>query len=143
MESCLSDLRHSLRILRQSPSFTIAAVAALAVGIAANTAIFTVVNTVILRPLPFADSDRIVSIARAGGTAAAIPMFTMRSESAKGKGRRITVLTTVKIAVFAAMPMASAATAVIVKLGLCRKMRSECRRSLKQDSIPRGSLFAV
>ena len=76
MESCLSDLRHSLRILRQSPSFTIAAVAALAVGIAANTAIFTVVNTVILRPLPFADSGRIVSIARAGGGTAAIPMFT-------------------------------------------------------------------
>src|ERR1035438_2952088 len=76
MESCLSDLRHSLRILRQSPSFTIAAVAALAVGIAANTAIFTVVNTVILRPLPFADSDRIVSIGRSGGGTAAIPMFT-------------------------------------------------------------------
>jgi hypothetical protein len=76
MESFLSDLRHSLRILRQSPSFTIAAVAALAIGIAANTAIFTVVNTVILRPLPFADSDRIVNIGRPGGGTAAIPMFT-------------------------------------------------------------------
>ena len=75
MESFLSDLRHSLRILRQSPSFTIAAVAALAIGIAANTAIFTVVNTVILRPLPFADSDRIVNIGRPGGGTAAIPMF--------------------------------------------------------------------
>src|SRR5450631_452068 len=71
-----SDLRHSLRILRQSPSFAIAAVAALAIGIAANTAIFTVVNTVILRPLPFADSDRIVNIGRPGGRTAAIPMFT-------------------------------------------------------------------
>jgi predicted permease len=76
MESYLSDLRHSLRILRQSPSFAIAAVAALAIGIAANTAIFTVVNTVILRPLPFADSDRIVNIGRPGGRTAAIPMFT-------------------------------------------------------------------
>jgi hypothetical protein len=70
-------------------------------------------------------------------------MLTMRSESAKGSGRRITVFTTVKIAVFAAIPTASAATAAIVKLGLCRKMRSECLRSLRKDSIPRGSLFEV
>jgi hypothetical protein len=52
-------------------------------------------------------------------------MLTMRSESAKGSGRRITGFTTVKIAVFAAIPTASAATAAIVKLGLCRKMRSD------------------
>src|SRR5664279_2370132 len=76
MESFLNDLRHALRVLRQSPSFTVTAVAALAIGIAANTAIFTVVNTVILRPLPFADSDRIVNIGRLGGGTAAIPMFT-------------------------------------------------------------------
>ena len=76
MESFLNDLRHALRVLRQSPSFTVTAVAALAIGIAANTAIFTVVNTVILRPLPFADSDRIVNIGRTGGGTAAIPMFT-------------------------------------------------------------------
>src|ERR1039457_5008116 len=65
------------------------------------------------------------------------PMFTMRSESAKGKGRRITVLTTVNIAVFAAMPMASEATAVMAKLGLCRKTRSECLRSFRKDSMAR------
>ena len=76
MDSFLSDLRHSLRGLRQSPSFTITAVAALTLAIAANTAIFTVVNTVILRPLPFAHADRIVSIGRPEGGAAAIPMFT-------------------------------------------------------------------
>ena len=47
MESFLNDLRHSIRILRQSPSFTLTAVVALALGIGANTAIFTVINTVI------------------------------------------------------------------------------------------------
>jgi predicted permease len=76
MESFLADLKHSLRLLRRSPSFAVTAVSALAIGIGANTAIFTVVNTVILRPLPFADSGRIVNIGRPGGGTAAIPMFT-------------------------------------------------------------------
>jgi putative ABC transport system permease protein len=44
MESFLNDVKHSIRVLRQSPSFTTTAVAALAIGIAANTAIFTMVN---------------------------------------------------------------------------------------------------
>ena len=76
MESLLSDIKHSLRTLRQSPSFTITAMAALAIGIGANTAIFSVVNAVILRPLPFADPDRIVNIGLRGGLTASIPMFT-------------------------------------------------------------------
>jgi len=76
VESFLADLKHGLRNLRHSPSFTVTSIAALAVGIAANTAIFSVVNTVILRPLPFADSDRIVSLARPGGLTVTVPMFT-------------------------------------------------------------------
>src|SRR5438034_1248637 len=68
-------------------------------------------------------------------------MFTMRPESAYGKGRRTTALTIVKIAVFAAMPMASAATAVMVKLGLCRSTRIECLTSFRKDSILRPPRF--
>src|SRR5262249_37630245 len=60
MEAFLRDLKHSLRMFRQSPSFTIPAVAALAFGIGANTAIFSVVNAVLLKPLPFPDADHIV-----------------------------------------------------------------------------------
>src|SRR3954468_12086114 len=60
MESFLQDLRHSLRLLRQHPGFTAAAVAALTLGIGTNTAIFSVGNAVLLKPAPFPDANRLV-----------------------------------------------------------------------------------
>jgi len=62
MRSLLSDLRFSLRTLRLNPAFSAAAIVVLALGIGANTAIFSVVNAVILRPLPFDDPSRIMQV---------------------------------------------------------------------------------
>jgi predicted permease len=58
----LAEFRHALRLLLRAPAFTAAAVATLAIGIGANVAVFTFVDAVLFRPLPFADPARLVSI---------------------------------------------------------------------------------
>ena len=62
METFLQDLRYGVRMLAKKPGFTAAAVLALTLGIGANSAIFSVLDAVVLRPLPFSNPDRLVSL---------------------------------------------------------------------------------
>src|SRR5919112_3557501 len=61
-ESLEQDVRYGLRVLRRNPAFTLAAVVTLALGIGANTAIFSVIYGVLLRPLPYRDGERLVVV---------------------------------------------------------------------------------
>ncbi len=81
MENFFADLRQAFRIFRKSPGFTAIAVAALALGIGANTAIFSVINVVLLKPLPFPEPGRIMQISRGypggSGNSCSIPKFNI------------------------------------------------------------------
>jgi len=62
LDDGLTDVKHTFRSLRRAPAFTAIAVLTLALGVGANSAIFSVVNAVLLRPLPFANADRLVRV---------------------------------------------------------------------------------
>ncbi|HXJ05499.1 MAG TPA: ABC transporter permease [Candidatus Acidoferrum sp.] len=74
IETFFQDLRYAARMLRKNPGFTIAATVTLALGIGANTAIFSIVDAVLLRPLPFKDSSRIMSVST---KSAMFPTFSL------------------------------------------------------------------
>jgi putative ABC transport system permease protein len=62
VDAFFRDIKHSVRMFLKTPGFTVTAISALALGIGANTAIFSVVNAVVLKPLPVPDPERFVML---------------------------------------------------------------------------------
>ncbi len=81
MKTVLQDLRYGVRMLWKNPGFTAVAVVALALGVAANTTIFSVVNTLVLRPLPYQNSDQLVMLAGSGNEASPADFFDWKSQN--------------------------------------------------------------
>jgi putative ABC transport system permease protein len=90
MQSLLRDIGFGARVLRKNPAFTIAAILTLALGIGANTAIFTVTNALLLRPFPYREAERLVSVSAKdqnkefGGTLLRYEMLRDRNQSFEG-----------------------------------------------------------
>src|SRR5580765_2701270 len=100
----MRDLKYTIRRLSRTPVFTLATVVTLALGIGANTAIFTVINSVLLKPLPFPEPDRLIGVWQTAPgvnikdlTASIADYLTYREDSrtfsdvAIWKGRSVTV----------------------------------------------------
>ena len=66
LEGLLQDARHALRMIRWNPGFSAAALLSLSIGIGANTAIFTVVDAVLIRPLPYPEAESLIGVYNAG-----------------------------------------------------------------------------
>ncbi|HTA40885.1 MAG TPA: ABC transporter permease [Bryobacteraceae bacterium] len=71
-DTLIRDIRYGLRMLRRNPLFTSVALITLAIGIGANTAVFSVVNSVLLKPLPYPDSERLVAVSHSAPGAAGL-----------------------------------------------------------------------
>jgi hypothetical protein len=75
IESLFADLRYGIRMMRRNPGFSLTAIVILAVGIGANAAVFSIVDSTLLKPLPYADQERLVMLRNSGDHDAKTPIL--------------------------------------------------------------------
>jgi len=92
IDTLIGDVRHTLRWLRSRPEFTISATATLALGIGASAAVFSAINPILLRPLPFPNADRIVTVADFTGNGGSMPVTLGSYVELKSRSRSFDVL---------------------------------------------------
>ena len=84
LESLLRDIRYGFRAMRRSPSFSVVVILTFALGVGVNTAIFSVVNAVLLKPLPYPDSERLVWLGETAARASGISITWVNFEHWRG-----------------------------------------------------------
>ena len=138
MATLWQDIRYGLRMLQQNPAFTAIAVMTLALGIGANTAIFSIVNAVFLRPLPFPHANRLYVVDRVGneigGSSISFPIYLAWQKRAEGLFDNLALLafwgdaTLARVGESERIPTAGAANGVFSALGV--------RPALGRDFLP-------
>jgi ABC-type lipoprotein release transport system permease subunit len=131
MDSLLLDLRYALRSLAKGKTFTLAAAVCLALGISANVVVFSAVNTLLLRPLPFTDPDRLVLVLVAVGLLIGIPAALALARVLRGA---LYGVSTADPATFTAIPALLALVALLASyIPARRATRIEATEALRVE----------